>query len=744
MLHYDGSINKFIVDDKGTLAVIVFGLPTSVHENAATRCLAAIRLLQENLPRLKMSCWVGVTTAKTFCGAVGSRRRMEYTVMGDSVNLAARLMTACGEFASKNDNHVIVAEATKVATVHEIDYHELSPIKVKGKKRLVAIYSPRSWYESKSRARPHSLRRVTHGPSEKFGVQFESHRAKLRVLESIFDRVFTLSETAKGVLPPHVAGATSAPPPPQTDNEGALDVTSCVVRALGGTSAAIDLSQYVPEICKARGVALLQMLPSQSIYDDGVLKATTVCGAWRGPFVRALDMVARAACKDAPLPTSVDDGSVPIFGNGLKGRESTISRVFKNPREEVSALMAMFLRNQAPDRAFFTMQSGDSGRRKSLTPPSLPLNKDSDKRKSTRRSSKLMHESLQEGEENDFEQDTVPLSRNKVVRHSQKVTSLVVEIIWRASQTSPICIMLDNLSQMDDASWAVVERLSRRLPPRPSALHGPPGGAKDAVSQTCYPILLCLLAPLTKDEGLRRAEWLCVKKVAERAGTMVDVLPLESDEALVFAAEVLGLCQAADSDEQRQRAAAHLKKVPGLHAYIAEAGGVRDVLCSMLLDAVDRRAITVNDDEVTVCENLVALSPPQAHAAIALAAIDDALNIHDQLVVRAASVFKRAFTPTLLYSLAPINMEPLHVKELCMKLFRPVSVCTVLSREAIVLSGVTLSKLERRFSSSASVAIGTIHSPQRVTPREASTTKFSNFKNPFCRSLSQIHSWTRK
>ena len=92
----EGSINKMLVDDKGLLTLAVFGLPPLPHENDPERAIRAARSLVNHISRVGrgVSCHVGVTTGTAFCGVIGSRKRREYTVMGDMVNLAARLMTA--------------------------------------------------------------------------------------------------------------------------------------------------------------------------------------------------------------------------------------------------------------------------------------------------------------------------------------------------------------------------------------------------------------------------------------------------------------------------------------------------------------------------------------------------------------------------------------------------------------------------------------------------------------------------
>jgi class 3 adenylate cyclase/tetratricopeptide (TPR) repeat protein len=87
---YGGHLRHLMADDKGTVLVAVFGTPVSYEndEERALRCCLELLALPGGPYR------GGVTTGPVYCGEVGSDVRREYAVVGDAVNLAARLMQA--------------------------------------------------------------------------------------------------------------------------------------------------------------------------------------------------------------------------------------------------------------------------------------------------------------------------------------------------------------------------------------------------------------------------------------------------------------------------------------------------------------------------------------------------------------------------------------------------------------------------------------------------------------------------
>jgi len=86
---YGGHLRHLMADDKGTVLVAVFGTPVSYEDDEERALRCCLELLA-----LGGADRGGLTTGPVFCGEVGSDVRREYAVVGDAVNLAARLMQA--------------------------------------------------------------------------------------------------------------------------------------------------------------------------------------------------------------------------------------------------------------------------------------------------------------------------------------------------------------------------------------------------------------------------------------------------------------------------------------------------------------------------------------------------------------------------------------------------------------------------------------------------------------------------
>jgi predicted ATPase/class 3 adenylate cyclase len=128
---YEGSVNKFVVDDKGVISIIIFGAPPVAHRDDPLRAVRCALDLQQMAAAHDLRMAVGITT-----GQVGSAQRREYTVIGDAVNLAARLMKVAGRGGILSDH------GTYWATRNEFAWDVLTPVSLKGKAAAVRVYQP--------------------------------------------------------------------------------------------------------------------------------------------------------------------------------------------------------------------------------------------------------------------------------------------------------------------------------------------------------------------------------------------------------------------------------------------------------------------------------------------------------------------------------------------------------------------------------------------------------------------------
>ena len=135
LARYGGILAKVDFGDKGSKFLAVFGAPVAVehHEEAAAR--AALELAAAAAATVGAVA-IGVNAGSVFAGDVGSRTRREYTVMGDAVNLSARLMQHAGLGR-------ILASGSVVDAAPAIEWEDVAPFSVKGKAEPVRAAVPK-------------------------------------------------------------------------------------------------------------------------------------------------------------------------------------------------------------------------------------------------------------------------------------------------------------------------------------------------------------------------------------------------------------------------------------------------------------------------------------------------------------------------------------------------------------------------------------------------------------------------
>jgi adenylate cyclase len=137
----EGMLDKFI----GDAIMAAFGIPVGHDDDAdravrtaiaMLRTLTAWNLQRTNEGKMAVDIGIGLNTDNVVSGNIGSKKRMDYTVIGDGVNLAARLESACKQYGA----HILISEFTQ-KLLHGTYYsRELDLVVVKGKTKPVAIY----------------------------------------------------------------------------------------------------------------------------------------------------------------------------------------------------------------------------------------------------------------------------------------------------------------------------------------------------------------------------------------------------------------------------------------------------------------------------------------------------------------------------------------------------------------------------------------------------------------------------
>jgi len=141
IMSYRGTLDKYI----GDAIMALWGAPVSLPDHALRACRAALdmqaktEVLQtdwqaQSLPRL--SARLGLHTGSVVAGNVGSRERFNYTVLGDTVNLASRLEGVNKVYGTR----ILISEETYRQVKDVMLGRELDQVQVKGRAQPVTIY----------------------------------------------------------------------------------------------------------------------------------------------------------------------------------------------------------------------------------------------------------------------------------------------------------------------------------------------------------------------------------------------------------------------------------------------------------------------------------------------------------------------------------------------------------------------------------------------------------------------------
>ena len=141
VFEHRGTVDKFV----GDMIMALYGAPLDDEdhaEHAVQTALAMIRTLERmneewaRAGKPQLGIGIGINTGDMIAGNVGSESIMSYTVIGDAVNLGARLESLNKDYGTR----IIISEATRERLKGRYDIHPLGDVIVKGKSLPVAIF----------------------------------------------------------------------------------------------------------------------------------------------------------------------------------------------------------------------------------------------------------------------------------------------------------------------------------------------------------------------------------------------------------------------------------------------------------------------------------------------------------------------------------------------------------------------------------------------------------------------------
>lgn len=135
---HEGVLAQITTGDKGSSMCLVFGAPVAHGDDPLRAVKTAVQLaaISEELPYIA-DMHIGIAHGTMRSGAYGSPAGRSYGVIGDPINLAARLMTAC-----EKHGEVRCDPEIRRLTRAIVDYEELAAMPLKGKELPVAMYRP--------------------------------------------------------------------------------------------------------------------------------------------------------------------------------------------------------------------------------------------------------------------------------------------------------------------------------------------------------------------------------------------------------------------------------------------------------------------------------------------------------------------------------------------------------------------------------------------------------------------------
>ena len=136
IFNHQGTVNKFV----GDMIVAMFGAPSAIADREYWAIAAAINMQKriKNLPidwiRENFITGIGISSGDVIVGNIGSPQHMDYTAIGDEMNIASRLQGLA------KGGQILVTRSVYEATKSNFEFREFGTLPVKGKKKLVEVF----------------------------------------------------------------------------------------------------------------------------------------------------------------------------------------------------------------------------------------------------------------------------------------------------------------------------------------------------------------------------------------------------------------------------------------------------------------------------------------------------------------------------------------------------------------------------------------------------------------------------
>ena len=140
-----GTVDKFV----GDMVMALYGAPLDDHDHADHAVQTALAMVRELRQlnrvwavegRTALDIGIGINSGEMIAGNIGSDTIMSYTVIGDNVNLGARLESLNKDFGTR----ILISEATRRQLKGTYDIRPLGEVTVKGKTKSVPVFEVRT------------------------------------------------------------------------------------------------------------------------------------------------------------------------------------------------------------------------------------------------------------------------------------------------------------------------------------------------------------------------------------------------------------------------------------------------------------------------------------------------------------------------------------------------------------------------------------------------------------------------